>query len=950
MSVFLGLASSHDASACVFVDGRLAAAVSLERVTRRKNDGCRLPLEAMRHALEIAGVAPARVDGVATIHSFFPEKFFRRESLAKELEARLVRARRRRQGGERQLNVNDLLKRVAPRGKDIAPYFRRADFLAALGLRPDTRVRFVDHHATHAMAAAWYSGFDDCAVLTIDGVGELNVFHTESLWSGGQLERTAASDRLGASPGEYYEAITEAMGFIPLRHEGKVLGLAAHGDPSHLYADFARALRPNAAKDGFESDFTGRPDAYAAREAYLEALVSAHPREHVAAAAQAVFEDAIVAVARSLLARTGRRALAVNGGVFANVKLNQRLAALPELDRLFVFPAMSDTGNSVGAALFLVAEENPAAARPTLRSVYWGGRCEDEACARALAAAGFAAERLDEDALVARAADAIHAGRVVGWFQGRMEFGPRALGARSIIGDPRNSAMQTVMNVKVKFREGFRPFAPAVLREHAHEYFDVAPGIDAPYMLLVAPVHPAKRERVSAEDLERRGIDKLKVRRSSVPAITHVDYSARLQTVDERHGLYRTLIESFYRKTGCPVIVNTSFNLGWDPIVNTPREAYETFMSCDMDALVMGHFVLTKSAQRSWTGAAGPAPGPGRAARGGPVSARAVAAPDAVVGTLWWSPCCHADLSSKNGHAACAECGRTFSIEDGIPLLALEREGGETKAASERAPRPNYDDLDSVRALIAKMRQDPYARALNESAPYNRAVLEVGCGTGQLTNFLGVSCRTVVGTDISLDSLRLAERFRSAHGLNRVRFVQTDPSHPVFKPEQFDVILQNGAPGGSGDAIGALKSLVQMLRPGGHLMVGLYNTYGRILPDLRRMFGAHADGRAWLADGRDRAGRSTHTVGEVLGWFRECGLDFVRSEPAAVASRDEGKGKRLLEPVALDGSPDSIRMRARQFTSGGREGGYFLMVGRKPGDPGARTATVRVGGSGCASP
>src|SRR6185295_8782179 len=269
MSVILGLASSHDASACVFVDGGLAAAVSQERVTRRKNDGFRLPLEAMAHALSAAGVERADIDGVALMHSFFPEKFFRRESLAKEVEARLVRARRRLQGEERQLNVNDLLKRIARRGEDIMPYFRRAPFLAEVGLRPDARVRFHDHHATHAMAAAWYSGFDDCAVLSIDGVGELNIFHTASTWSGGRLQRLGYSDSLGASPGEYYEAITAAMGFIPLRHEGKVLGLAAHGDPGKLYAEFAKALRANAARDGFDSDYVGRADAYAAREAYL---------------------------------------------------------------------------------------------------------------------------------------------------------------------------------------------------------------------------------------------------------------------------------------------------------------------------------------------------------------------------------------------------------------------------------------------------------------------------------------------------------------------------------------------------------------------------------------------------------------------------------------------------------------------------------------------------------
>lgn len=572
MSVILGLASSHDASACVFVDGELAAAVSLERVTRRKNDGARLPLEAMRHALEVAGVAPSRVDAVATMHSFFPERYFRRESLAKELEARLIRARRLRRGDERQLNVNDLLKRVALRGKDIVPYFRREAFLEGLGLRPEAQVRFFDHHATHAMAAAWYSGFDDCAVLTIDGVGELNVFHTESLWTNGRLERLAASDRAGTSPGEFYEAVTEAMGFIPLRHEGKVLGLAAHGDPARLYAEFSRALRPAAANDGFDSDFRGRPDAYKAREAYLEALVRAHPREHVAAAAQAVFEDAIVAVARNLLGRTGRRALAVNGGVFANVKLNQRLAALPELDRLFVFPAMSDTGNSVGAALFLVAGQHASAPRPTLRSVYWGSEWDDDACARAIAAAGLVAERLDEDALVARAADAVHAGRVVGWFQGRMEFGPRALGNRSMVARPTEADINRSLNARLA-RTEFMPFAPSVLEEHAADLFEnVARSADClPFMTITCDVKREWRERI--------------------PAVVHVDGTARPQSVSRAtNPRYWKLIEAYRARSGIPLVLNTSFNVHEEPIVCFPENGVQALVEDRIDCLALGPF------------------------------------------------------------------------------------------------------------------------------------------------------------------------------------------------------------------------------------------------------------------------------------------------------------------------------------------------------------------------
>ena len=576
MPVILGLATSHDASACVFIEGRLAAAVSQERITRRKNDGCRLPMEAMAHALDVAGISCADVDGVALMHSFLPERYFRRESLAKEIEARLVRVRRRMQGKERQMNVNDLLKRISGRGGDITPWFRRAEFLAGLGLRPDAAVRFYDHHATHAMAAACYSGFDECAVLTIDGVGELNIFHTASIWSDGRLSRLGHSDSLGASPGEYYEAITQAMGFIPLRHEGKVLGLAAHGDARRLYKDFRRALRaaPSSTSFGncFESDFVGREDAYKAREAYLDALVQAHPREDVAAAAQAVFEDAIEEVARNLLARTGQRRLAVNGGVFANVKLNQRLAALSEVDRLFVFPAMSDTGNSVGAALLMAFENDEQKKAETLRSVYWGSDWGEKDCAKALAAAGFALEPLDEDALVARAADAIHAGKVVGWFQGRMEFGPRALGNRSMVARPTDNEINKTLNARLA-RTEFMPFAPSVLEEHAAEIFDgVEKSADClPFMTITCNVKPAWRPRI--------------------PAVVHVDGTARPQTVSRAtNPLYWNLIEAYRQRSGIPLVLNTSFNVHEEPIVCFPENAVQALSEDRIDCLALGPY------------------------------------------------------------------------------------------------------------------------------------------------------------------------------------------------------------------------------------------------------------------------------------------------------------------------------------------------------------------------
>lgn len=572
MSVILGIASSHDASACVFVDGVLRSAVSQERVTRVKNDGFRLPAEAIEEALRVADVAREKVDVVASIHSFFPERYFRRETLAREIDAKLVRLRRRLQGKERQLNVNDLLKRIAPRGGRVEDHFRAGAFLRDFGLRPGIPVRFHDHHATHAIAAAWYSGFDDCAVLTIDGVGELNIHQTSGTWCSGRLERLASSDRAGTSPGEYYEAITAAMGFIALRHEGKVLGLAAHGDPKRLYTEFRRALRPSADRRAFDSDFAGQPDAYKARKAYLESLVRAHPREHVAAAAQAVFEDAIVEVARELLARTGRRRLAVNGGVFANVKLNQRLAALAELENLFVFPAMSDTGNAVGAALFEVMRDRPAARAPGLADVYWGAEFGEADILRALDAAGIAATRLDEQQVIARAADAIHAGKVVGWFQGRMEFGPRALGNRSMVARPTEAAINKLLNDRLS-RTEFMPFAPSVLAEHAPGIFEgaVRSRDCLPFMTTTCDVVPAWRDRI--------------------PAVVHVDGTARPQSVSRQSNpRYWALIEAYRQRSGIPLVLNTSFNVHEEPIVCRPEEAVRALVDDRIDCLAIGDF------------------------------------------------------------------------------------------------------------------------------------------------------------------------------------------------------------------------------------------------------------------------------------------------------------------------------------------------------------------------
>jgi SAM-dependent methyltransferase len=416
-----------------------------------------------------------------------------------------------------------------------------------------------------------------------------------------------------------------------------------------------------------------------------------------------------------------------------------------------------------------------------------------------------------------------------------------------------------------------------------------------------------------------------------------------VQTVDERHGLFRRLMEAFHRRTGCPVTVNTSFNLGWEPIVNTPQEAYTTFMSSGIDVLCMGRFLLCKSEQRSWLSAKGPQ------------------RPQELLGDLLASPCCGAAMKSEASGFACAQCRRGFPVEDGICHLYWPHEAvgdGEdvteaVKAFYEETPFPNYQDHESVRSLIDKSRRGGYGHALHQTIPFNSDVLEVGCGTGQLANFLGVSCRRVVGSDLCLNSLKLGEEFRREHGLEGVGFAQMNLFRPVFRPESFDVVLCNGVLHHTSDPFGGFRRLVPLVRPGGHIVVGLYNRWGRLMTDLRRLVFRTTGGRgrwldpylrssrlsrdkqrAWFADQYQHPHESKHTMGEILDWFEQTGVRFVRGVPSTTLGGGTEDGT-LFSPEACGNAFDHFLVQCEQIWRGSKEGGFFLMIGRVDGERGA---------------
>lgn len=577
MSLILGMQSGHESSAVLYKDGQLVAAISQERLTRIKNDGGYLPELAINKVLEIGRAKRGDVDRLALQYTFFPEKYFLRENFAKEMERRFIRAKRKLRGKkESQLMAGNFREKLTLLGQRFEDHFRQDAFLSEKGFS-QASLHFYDHHEAHAIPAAYYSGFDQAAVITMDGCGDENVYYTAGIWRNNSLERVHLCKKHGASAGLFYSHITQLLGFLPMRHEGKVIGLAAYGDPQPLYEAFLKALRLTPDGKGLDSDFVGQENAEAKRAAYLQQVCQGHSRENISAAAQQVLEDVALALIRGFLQESGMEYVALNGGVFANVKLNQRIAALPEVKDVFVFPAMSDTGNSVGAALLEMKKHCPedfSTGRKPLGSVYWGPEFSPEEIEPALRLKDLAFQRMDEETLVRNAAQAIHNGKVVGWFQGRMEFGPRALGNRSMLARPTKADINDWLNQRLD-RSEFMPFAPSALEEHADDLFENAAKARhaAQFMTITFDVKPEWRERISA--------------------VVHVDGTARPQLVSRHtNPLYHKLISAYHELSGIPLVLNTSFNVHEEPIVCAPPEAIRAFIEKRVDCLAIGPFWL----------------------------------------------------------------------------------------------------------------------------------------------------------------------------------------------------------------------------------------------------------------------------------------------------------------------------------------------------------------------
>jgi carbamoyltransferase len=584
----------HDSAAALVEDGSIVAAAQEERFSRRKHDAS-FPRHAVAYCLEAADAKLSEIDHVV----FYDKPFLKFERLLETYIALAPRGFRSFQMAIPLWLREKLFQKSLLRTK-LQEFDE--DFAAE-------RLLFVEHHMSHAASAFYPSPFEKAAVLTMDGVGE---WATTSAATGeGNRLEIFREIHFPHSLGLLYSAVTYYTGFKVNSGEYKVMGLAPYGEPKYaqLMLDHLIDLKPDGSfrLDMSYFDYCTGLTMTNERFAKLfgrpvrssdQLLTSFHM--DIAASIQAVLDEAVLRLTRDLASRTGARNLCLAGGVALNCVANGKVLRDGKFDRIWIQPAAGDAGGAVGAALAAFHQfrsgQRSIAATDGMSGAFLGPEFSQSDIERRLTACGAHFTVLNENDMIETTAETLSDQLAVGWFQGRMEFGPRALGARSILGDPRSPNMQKTLNLKVKYRESFRPFAPAVLREDVADWFEL--DTDSPYMLLVAGVRKERRRGISVEEQALFGIDKLNIARSEIPAVTHVDYSARIQTVAaETNPRFHLLLTRFKARTECPVLVNTSFNVRGEPIVCTPEDAFRCFMGNELDALVIGNCVLRKNDQ-----------------------------------------------------------------------------------------------------------------------------------------------------------------------------------------------------------------------------------------------------------------------------------------------------------------------------------------------------------------
>lgn len=597
MKTILGISAFyHDSAATILIDGKIIAAAQEERFTRKKHDSS-YPFNSIEFVLSFAKIKLSEVDHII----FFEKPFLKFERLLETYVAFAPRG-----FGSFCASMPVWLKDKLFQKKMLFNELKRHDN----NFNEDKKINFSDHHLSHAASAFFPSPFEEAIVLTADGVGEWATT-TVAIGKGNNLE-IKKEIHFPHSLGLLYSAFTYYTGFKVNSGEYKLMGLAPYGTP--IYEDKIKNNLIDIKEDGsfyldqsyfnYATGLTMTNKKFdnlfgqKVRDSKHEKLTQFHM--DIASSIQKVIEDIMIKIAKSLKEEFNLSNLCLAGGVALNCVANGKILKEKIFDNIWVQPAAGDAGGSLGAALALwyIELNNPrkVGQNDSMQGSYLGPEYLQKEIEEQLDKAGAKYEIFKDEELLDKTATDLSNEEAIGWFQGRMEFGPRALGGRSILGDPRSEKMQKNLNLKVKYRESFRPFAPSILREYLSEWFDV--NVDSPYMLMVANINKNKTIEMTADQKNLFGIDKLNVKRSDIPAVTHVDYSARIQTVHkETNEKYFRLIEKFKEKTNCPILVNTSFNVRGEPIVNTPLDAFNCFMGTDLDKLVIGNCYLDKNNQ-----------------------------------------------------------------------------------------------------------------------------------------------------------------------------------------------------------------------------------------------------------------------------------------------------------------------------------------------------------------
>ena len=596
MNYILGISAFyHDSAACILKNGEIIAAAQEERFTRIKHDPS-YPYNAIEFVLNYTRLKLSEVDNIV----FFEKPFLKFERL---LETYVAFAPKGFISFSKAMPL--WVKEKLFQKSFLFNKLRKHDS----NYKSDKNILFSDHHLSHAASAFYPSPFEEAAILTADGVGEWATT-TIAIGKGNKLD-IKKEIHFPHSIGLLYSAFTYYIGFKVNSGEYKLMGLAPYGKPiyeseikklidikddgsfrlNQKYFNYATGLTMT--NDRFDKLFGYKP-----RNPKNEKLTQFHM--DLASSIQKITEEIMIKIARSIKKEYGVKNLCLAGGVALNCVANGKILREKIFDNIWIQPAAGDAGGSLGAALALWYKEKGNKrfinTNDSMKSSYLGTEFTQEEIEKELSSLGATFETFNYEDLIQNTATFLSNEKVIGWFQGRMEFGPRALGSRSILGDPRSNKMQKNLNLKIKYRESFRPFAPSILREDLSEWFDI--NVDSPYMLLVANINYNKKVEMTEQQKKLFGIDKLNIKRSEIPAVTHVDYSARIQTVSKsRNVRYHDLISKFKKKTGCPIVVNTSFNVRGEPLVNTPTDAFNCFMGTELDYLVIGNCILDKSKQ-----------------------------------------------------------------------------------------------------------------------------------------------------------------------------------------------------------------------------------------------------------------------------------------------------------------------------------------------------------------